>query len=82
MVPRLLLVPVRLNRASPAGGSKMDSKETEPIDLSAHIKGQRIEEIYLDPEQNVLIELSSGVMLKFPFGAGVKIGVPVPQYIN
>jgi hypothetical protein len=60
----------------------VDGKKTEPIDLTAHIKGQLIKDVYLDAQDNVLIELGSGVYLKFPFNAGVQIGVPIPQFVN
>lgn len=52
------------------------------LDLTAVIKGQTIKDIYLDSEQHVLIELGSGVYLKFPLTEDFQVGVPMPRYVN
>lgn len=52
------------------------------LDLTAAIKGQTIKDIYVDAEEHVLIELGSGIYLKFPLTKDFQVGVPMPRYVN
>jgi hypothetical protein len=56
--------------------------EESKLDLTVAIKGQTIKDIYVDSEEHVLIELGSGIYLKFPLTKDFQIGVPMPRYVN